>query len=206
MLYSYLLYPLLLLGISGWASRPEAPSIPEVLPRIAVLIVAYNEAACIRARIENLLSLNYSALQIVVGDDGSSDDTASILKSITSDQLRCEFFPGNRSKTAVLNDLVAGSDAEVLVFTDANTKFQDDALVHLVRHLEDSTIGAVCGELQLEGMGPNQDDAYWRYEQFLKKKEAKIGALLGANGGIYAIRSALYETLRMIRSMMTSQW
>ena len=194
-LYSYLLYPLLLWVISGWAPRPEAPSTPEVLPRVAVLIAAYNEADCIRARIENLLSLNYPALQIVVGDDGSSDETANILKSITNDQLHYEFFPDNRGKSAVLNDLVASSDAEVLVFTDANTKFHDDALVHLVRHLEDSTIGAVCGELQLEGMGSNQDDAYWRYEQFLKKKEAKIGALLGANGGIYAIRSALYETL-----------
>jgi cellulose synthase/poly-beta-1,6-N-acetylglucosamine synthase-like glycosyltransferase len=143
--YSYLLYPLLLWVISGWAKCPEAPPTPDVLPRVAVLIAAYNEADCIRARIENLLSLNYPALQILVGDDGSSDETVSILKSISSDQLRCELFPGNRGKSAVLNDLVASSDAEVLVFTDANTKFHDDALLHLVRHLEDNTIGAVCG-------------------------------------------------------------
>lgn len=132
MVYSYLLYPLVLLIISVWAPRPEVPSTPEVLPRIAVLIAAYNEEACIRARIENLLSLNSPGLQIVVGDDGSRDDTANILKSISSDQLHCEFFSSNRGKSAVLNDLVASSDAEVLVFTDANTKFQADALVHLV--------------------------------------------------------------------------
>lgn len=91
--YSYLLYPLLLLLMSWRAPQVTAPAVPEVLPPVAVLIAAYNEADCIRARIENLLSLNSPALQIVVGDDGSSDQTASILKSLEGDQVRCQFFP-----------------------------------------------------------------------------------------------------------------
>lgn len=153
--YSYPLYPLLLLLMSWRAPQVTAPAVPEVLPPVAVLIAAYNEADCIRARIENLLSLNSPALQIVVGDDGSSDQTASILKSLEGDQVRCQFFPNNRGKAAVLNDLVASSDAEVLVFTDANTRFEHDALVYLVRHFEDRVVGAVCGELKLlRAQGP----------------------------------------------------
>jgi cellulose synthase/poly-beta-1,6-N-acetylglucosamine synthase-like glycosyltransferase len=58
-------------------------------------------------------------------------------------------------------------------------------------------VGAVCGELVLLGAGgaDNQDSAYWRMERFLKTAEGRLGALLGANGAIYAIQSELYEPL-----------
>lgn len=143
------------------------------------------------------MSLEYpdDRLRILVGDDGSSDGTRSICASMSDERLRVFDFDTNRGKASVLNDLLQAVDTELVVFTDANTLFDPHALIQLVRHFKDEKVGAVCGELRLEGQGSNQDGLYWRYEQFLKQLEARIGGLLGANGAIYAIRSALYESL-----------
>ena len=43
--------------------------------------------------------------------------------------------------------------------------------------------------------GTNVDGVYWKYETFLKKCESKLGALLGSNGGIYAIRKRAYTAI-----------
>jgi cellulose synthase/poly-beta-1,6-N-acetylglucosamine synthase-like glycosyltransferase len=84
----------------------------------------------------------------------------------------------------------------VIVFSDANVTFDRTAVAKLVRALREREVGAVCGELVLQGSGgENQDSAYWRIERFLKAAEGRLGALLGANGAIYAIRRELYEPL-----------
>uniref|UniRef100_UPI00222E87C7 hypothetical protein n=1 Tax=Klebsiella pneumoniae TaxID=573 RepID=UPI00222E87C7 len=58
-------------------------------------------------------------------------------------------------------------------------------------------VGGVTGELRLRGNdGQNQDSLYWRVEQALKYFEGRIGALLGANGAIYAVRRTLWPALR----------
>ena len=72
-----------------------------------------------------------------------------------------------------------------------------DALANLARHFADATVGGVCGQLILQDpvTGQNVDGIYWKYENFLKKREADLGALLGVNGAIYAIRKELYREI-----------
>jgi cellulose synthase/poly-beta-1,6-N-acetylglucosamine synthase-like glycosyltransferase len=97
-----------------------------------------------------------------------------------------------------LNDLVAISEADYLVFSDANTEFKDDAVSKLMRHfIGENQADAVCGELDLfsEVTGENLDSAYWKYERILKFNESRIKGLLGANGAIYAIRKSLFLPL-----------
>ena len=66
----------------------------------------------------------------------------------------------------------------------------------LLAPMADPTIGVACGELRLlASQGNNQDSVYWRYEQYLKRSEAQIGGLLGANGAIYAIRRQYVQPL-----------
>ncbi|HAK50511.1 MAG TPA: glycosyltransferase family 2 protein [Gammaproteobacteria bacterium] len=196
-LYSYLIYPLVLLVLDCFVKGRVPPSPGAQLPNVAVILAAYNEADCIESRVNNLLNLDYpeDKLRIIIGDDGSSDATSSILGSCSDSRLVCKTFPENRGKSSVLNDLVALADAEVLVFTDANPEFASDVVNQLVPHFSDESVGAGCGELRLEGSEVNQDSTYWLYEQFLKKMKAKIGGLLGANGAVYAIRSELYRPL-----------
>ena len=105
-------------------------------------------------------------------------------------------FAQNRGKASVLNDLVAGAQEDIVVFSDANTFFAPDVLKKLVRHFDNPAVGGVSGELRLRhGGGDNQDSLYWRLEQLLKFFESRIGGLLGANGAIYGIRRALWQPM-----------
>lgn len=207
--YSYLVYPFVLIALStlvqlrrdlayvlGKRERRRAPA--AELPSVSVLISAFNEEACIRERIDNLLQVDYPAdrLEILIGSDGSRDRTAAIMAQFDDPRLHCLPFADNRGKASVLNELASRARHPILVFSDANTLFERDALKVLVRHFEDPVVGGVSGELRLSGRGgDNQDGLYWRTEQLLKFHENRIGGLLGANGAIYGIRRSLWTPL-----------
>lgn len=212
-LYSYAVYPLVLMAVAALAQlRSDLARVlgkherrcqsDAELPQLSVLISAFNEEACIAARIENLLALDYprERLQILIGSDGSRDRTGEILREQAERHadaaLQCLVFEQNRGKANVLNDLASRATGELLVFSDANTLFAADALRHLVAPFKDPKTGGVSGELRLTGSGgDNQDGLYWRIEQLLKFFENRIGGLLGANGAIYAIRRTLWKPL-----------
>ncbi len=209
--YSYALYPFVLFVVAAFAQagrdaafvfrkadrRQAEPE--ENWPRVGVVIAAYNEERHLAQRIDNLLALDYPAdrLTAYIGSDGSRDGSADILARYAGEpRIQGFAFSENRGKTNVLNDLVSRGSEPILVFSDANTFFRPDALKKLVAGFEDPDVGAVSGELRLLGSGgDNQDSLYWRIEQFLKFFEARLGALLGANGAIYAIRRSLWKPL-----------
>jgi cellulose synthase/poly-beta-1,6-N-acetylglucosamine synthase-like glycosyltransferase len=96
----------------------------------------------------------------------------------------------------MLNDLRARVQAPIVIFSDANTYFDAQAVKRLVRWFAKPETGGVSGELRLLGSaGQNQDSLYWRMEQALKFFEGRIGGLLGANGAIYAVRRELWPEL-----------
>lgn len=209
-LYSYLLYPLLLAVVAGVVqfrkdiafamAKSDRRMVGEFdWPMVAVVIAAYNEQKHIAQRVRNLLELDYppERLRIYIGSDGSRDDTAAILGQFADPRLTVFAFEENRGKANVLNDLVSRGQEGVIVFSDANTFFASDALMHLVRPFKDESVGCVSGELHLlSSGGNNQDGLYWRVEQFLKFFESRIGGALGANGAIYAIRRTFWQPLQ----------
>jgi len=195
LVYSYFIFPLLL-KLFVKPQQIEAVAL-ETFPSVDVIIAAYNEESCIKARIENVLQQNYKgAIRILVASDGSKDKTGEIITSFSDERVVPFNFTENRGKISVLNDLVAESTAEYLVFSDANTEFKVDAIDVLISSFTERT-GGVSGELILETDDGNQnkDGLYWKYEQFLKKCESSLGGILGANGAIYAIRRELYIPL-----------
>jgi cellulose synthase/poly-beta-1,6-N-acetylglucosamine synthase-like glycosyltransferase len=209
--YSYALYPFVLFFVATLRQGARDAAFvlkkqerrkdhaPDTWPQVAIVISAYNEERHLAERIDNLLALDYPADRWVayIGSDGSKDRTAQILASYAQHpQIRGFAFEQNRGKANVLNDLVSRTQEEILAFSDANTFFRPDALKRLVTGFQDPAIGGVSGELRLRGVGGNnQDSLYWRIEQFLKFFEARLGALLGANGAIYAIRRSLWKPL-----------
>lgn len=203
--YSYLLYPLLLAGLAARSRHDDARPSPTcdatadcALPQVTMVIAAYNEERHLRARLENLLALDYppQRLRIRVGSDGSTDATAAILAACRDPRLQGVAFECNRGKASVLNELVAQVPDGIVAFSDANTFFARDALRRLVAPFADPRVGGASGELHLKvSHGDNQDGLYWRIEQRLKRLESRIGALLGANGAIYAIRRELWQPL-----------
>ena len=162
--YTYLLYPLLLPFLARLfpsQSLPDARERAETFPSVACIIAAFNEEQHIAARIDNVLTQTYdpAKLMLYVGSDGSRDKTASLILERKCDRVQALIFDKNRGKATVLNDLVAASSEPILVFSDANTMFEPDAVARLVARFEEPDVGAVCGELkllELEGQQPGQ--------------------------------------------------
>jgi len=200
--YTYVLYPALIwvfARVIGSQGSPRDLS-DEELPSVSLLIAAYNEQANIGARVDNALRLDYPAskLEIVIASDGSSDATNQIVRARRDPRVRLLAYRARRGKAAVLNSAMREVRGDIVVLSDANTDTDPAAIRKLVRWFASPSVGVVSGRLVLiDGVtGTNVDGLYWKYETFLKKCESRLGALLGANGGIYAIRRALYTGIR----------
>ncbi|MBI3911300.1 MAG: glycosyltransferase family 2 protein [Armatimonadetes bacterium] len=200
--YTYCLFPVLLALFARLFSAPshtEDQEVPEdELPRVAMLVAAYNEAAVITAKLANAWQIDYPAdrFQLLIGSDGSNDGTVELLQAVSDSRLRCVFFPRRRGKISVLNDLVRETDADIIVMSDANTMFAPDAIRKLLRHFRDPRVGCVSGELSLEQHGgASGEGLYWKYEGWIKRNESRLGFLIGCNGGIFAMRRDLYRPL-----------
>jgi len=198
LLYTHVGYPALLLA---WARlRPRRIARAAITPDVSLLIVAHDEGARIGARLENVLSLDYPSdkLEIVVGSDGSSDQTVARARDYETRGVRVVGFGERRGKPSVLNDLVPSCRGDILVFGDARQRFARGALRALVAPFADPQVGAVSGELMLEdertGIGAGMG-AYWRHEKLLRSAESRIGSTVGATGAIYAIRRELFSPL-----------
>lgn len=195
--YIYLGYPLLL-GVVGALVRRRTPTAPAT-PFVSVLVPAYNEAGVIEAKIRNVLAQNYPAnrLELAVASDGSTDATAQVARAFDDGaRVRLFDFAENRGKISVLNDVVPRLRGEIIAFSDAASMLAPDAIRRLVAAFGDPDVGAVSGVYRVRRKEDaelgTQEDLYWRYETFLKSREARMGALLGAHGSLYAIRRGLY--------------
>jgi len=165
-----------------------------------LLIAAHNEALDIEARILNALALDYPAgkLDIVIASDGSTDGTNEIVRRYENRGVQLFAYEKNRGKATVLNESVPRLRGSVILLSDANTNMAPDVARRLASWFTESEVGVVCGRLVLTDprTGRNVDGLYWQYETFLKKCESRLGALLGSNGAIYAIRKDLFSTVR----------
>jgi exosortase len=193
-LYTYALYPAILYPLSRLFGRSSvAPRLDDAaLPSITLLIAAHDEQAVIEGRVRNALALDYprDRMQIVIASDGSTDRTNEIVRQFADQGVELFDYSVRRGKAAVLNIAMRHVRGEIVLLSDANTHTQPDAARALVRWFDDPQVGAVCGKLVLTDAqgGNNADGLYWRYETFLKRQESRLGALLGSNGAIYAIR------------------
>lgn len=199
-LYSYVGYPVLLYLLTR--RRPDpTPVAPATPPSVTVVISAYNESAVIAETIRNLQAIDYpwERLRVLIGSDGSSDDTVARARAAADRAFPVEVIDlaPRRGKPAVVRELVAMADGDVLVLCDANTLLQHDAVTRLIRWFGDARVGCVCGQLELVPTGRTGgiERRYWSFETWLKRLENRVGAVLGANGGIYAVRRAAYRPL-----------
>ncbi len=198
--YVYLGYPALLLVLSRLRPAPPIRKADNT-PSVSLVIPAYNEEKVIAQKIENALALDYprNRLEIIVASDGSTDATNDIVARCLSEHVRLIAYPERTGKTAMLNRVVPCAHGEIIVFTDANSIYHAPALRKLVRNFRDPTVGCVCGRVSFsnphESSISGGENAYYRYETFLKERESEIHSVLSAYGGIYAIRRRLFQAV-----------
>jgi cellulose synthase/poly-beta-1,6-N-acetylglucosamine synthase-like glycosyltransferase len=176
--------------------RPRRVRKEDIAPSVTVLVPAHNEQSVIARRVENLLELDYPAgrFAVLVVSDMSTDSTDEIVEEISARESRVRLLRVPRGgKLAALNSAVGQTSGEVLAFTDANTRWNRDALRKLVRVFADKEVAYVCGQLRLESSGgSNRENVYWRYELWLRANESAVGSITGGNGAIYALRRPDY--------------
>jgi biofilm PGA synthesis N-glycosyltransferase PgaC len=198
--YVYVGYPLLVWCVRHARPRPVARA--PIEPHVTVVVVAHNEGHRIGRRIENLLNSDYPRrrLAIIVGSDGSTDGTVERARRYEDQGVTVRNFGQRRGKAAVLNDLIASAESEIVVLADARQRFEPGAIRALVANFADAEVGAVSGELHLRkrsGTSPGGDGGgfYWKYEKFIRANESWTGSTVGATGAIYAIRRELFEPI-----------
>lgn len=170
-------------------------------PRISILISAYNEERDIAEKIANTLALHYprEKMEILVGSDGSSDETVRVARACGAEQVSVFDFPKNRGKTSVQNDLAAAATGDILIFTDAASFLRNDAVLNIVRNFLDPRVGCVAGRMRFvntdENVTTQSQGLYWRYEVKIREMESALGSLVGVDGPLYAVRRECYVPL-----------
>jgi cellulose synthase/poly-beta-1,6-N-acetylglucosamine synthase-like glycosyltransferase len=194
--YAHLGYPLVLRLITDVRRQPERrPSPPAELPRVSLIVAAYDEEEVIADKVANALALDYprERLELIVVSDGSADATAERARDAGAD-LVLELPRGG--KLAAQNAAAEKAAGEILAFSDANSAWRPDALRLLVAPFADEAVAYVCGQVRFtDAKGDNLEGAYWRYEMSVREMESSLAGITAGNGAIYAVRGADYIPL-----------
>lgn len=196
--YAYGLYGACVYVLTRVRPRP-ARAREGYTPAVSFIIPCYREAAYIRAKIENTLSLDYppERLEIVVIASGPDDGTLGIAAEYAARGVRTLSQPLREGKEAAMQQAAARATGEILVFTDANAVLNDGALRAMVRWFGDPAVGCVSGEKRVQGAprggssGGDGEGLYWRYESALKRWDSLVGSTMGAAGELIAVRASL---------------
>ncbi len=198
-LYIYLGYFLLVIFLGKVMQKKVKKA--NIEPSVALMIAAYNEESSIAKKIENSLSLDYpqDKFKIIVVSDGSTDRTDEIVKSYADRGVELIRVEGRVGKTEARNVAVRSVREEIIIFSDATTKYKTDIVRKLVRNFADKTVGMVTGHLIYQDgddtqMGLGQK-LYWQYESLIKKSQTEMGTLTGSVGCVTAFRTGLYTPL-----------
>lgn len=199
-LYVYLGYPLVI-SVIATIGKKTIQKKEDFEPVVSLIIAAFNEQNVIEEKLANSLSLDYPEdhLEIIVFSDASTDRTEEIVKQYQNKGIRLIQLKERKGKTAGQNLAVSQARGDIIVFSDANAIYREDAIRKLVRNFYDQSVGCVCGELiyfsKDKSLIGEAESTYWDYEKFIKRQESGAASILGANGSIYALRKKLFVPL-----------
>lgn len=140
------------MNLSYKLQKRKLEKYPQVInqdykPFVTVMIPAHNEEGVISATVQNILNMDYENFEVIVIDDRSSDNTASVIKDlenrfekVTALIRTQDAFPG---KSAVLNDALKIAKGEAILVFDADATVDPDFLTKLIPNLEPKDVGAV---------------------------------------------------------------
>lgn len=196
---TYVGYPLSLALLTRLAwSAPEPATDDGTYPGVTMIVPVHNEADVIRRKVRNTADIDYpgSFRCLVVSD--STDDTDDRLQRAVENLPESEDEPAiellsldeRRGKSHAINRALERLETPLVVFSDANTMYEPDAVSRLVAPLADPSVGCVTGKLHLRNSdGESGETAYWRYELWVRRLEARVGTTVSVNGALLAARS-----------------
>ncbi|HXQ47419.1 MAG TPA: glycosyltransferase [Caulobacteraceae bacterium] len=180
--------------------RRPADLDPETGPLVSVLIPCFNEEKVIASSVGHILQSNWTRLEVIVLDDGSTDGTAAeVEKHFSSDpRVRLLRF-ANGGKAMALNRGLDQVRGEIVVALDADTLFAPNTIGRLTRWFADPKVGAVAGNA-LVGNRRNlltrwQALEYVTAQNLERRALAALGAVTVVPGAVGAWRRAALEQL-----------
>lgn len=203
-IYTYAGYPLSMWALGKALRRRTRKADGGASKKVSILIAAYNEEKYIRATVMNKLAQDYpkDSLEIIVASDASSDGTDAVCRDLSKKYGNVKFLRmgERRGKAAALNAAIKEAKGEIIVFSDANSMYREDAVTHLVRNFVDPSVGYVTGHMvYMKRDGTLTEEgcsSYMKYENFIRRSESAASSVVGVNGGIDAVRKDLYEAIR----------
>lgn len=195
--YGIVLY--LLVKIKEFIRKPHPRILPpdNELPEVTLFITAFNEEEVVNEKMRNCLELDYPAekLHIVWTTDGSDDRTNEELAKWT--QATVYYQPQRQGKTAAMTRGMEYITTPLVVFTDANTMLNKEAIREIVLAFQNPKVGCVAGEKRIavqtkDGAAAGGEGLYWKYESTLKNLDARLYSAVGAAGELFAVRRELF--------------
>jgi poly-beta-1,6-N-acetyl-D-glucosamine synthase len=172
------------------------------LPEVTFMVAAYNEEQWIMDKIHNTLALDYpkDKIRFFFVTDGCTDSTPELIKNFAKTQtdVTIQLFHQDerRGKIAAVERVMSFVKTPIVVFTDANTDLNPEAIRNIVRHYADPSVGAVAGEKKVRMSGEASgagEGFYWKYESLLKKWDSELYSVVGAAGELFSIRTNLFQ-------------
>jgi cellulose synthase/poly-beta-1,6-N-acetylglucosamine synthase-like glycosyltransferase len=195
--YNYAGYAILALIFNSFKSKKTVAAEPADLPSVSFIVAAFNEEECIRQKLINSLELDYpkEKIEFIFITDGSTDGSMDIIRSFQPVKLM--HSETRKGKTAAVNRAVIEAANDILIFSDANTILNKEAVQKITRHYSDKKVGGVAGEKKVLSIASSHEvgageGMYWRYESFLKKLDSDFYSVVGAAGELFSLRRAFY--------------
>jgi cellulose synthase/poly-beta-1,6-N-acetylglucosamine synthase-like glycosyltransferase len=212
-IYPYLIYPIIL---SAFPKQPYTPDTATAVSHLsaALLFCAFNEEQSLPKKIENIRALKrlHPDLEVLAYSDCSEDRTNEILLDAT-DVLTPVLGKSRTGKVIGMQKLVSATNADIVIFTDANVILEPKSLTRLLQYFTHPEIGSVAGTLLYVSDDISKTTAtekvgglYWKLEEKIKRLESETGSMMGADGAIFARRRDNYPQLpgHLVDDMATS--
>ncbi len=188
----------------GYRANPPATS--QSAPPLTVIIPAYNEGAMIKNSLVSVINANYprDRLQIIVIDDGSTDDTWRYISAVREqyrDAITVLRFEENRGKKAALREAFKKASGEIAVSVDSDSIIEADTLLAIVSPFADPKVGAVSGKVLVHnldaGLIPRMlHVAYILSFDFVRTAQSRYRNVYCCPGALSAYRiSAIHSVL-----------
>ena len=202
--YTYVGYGVLLsllLCVKRLLCKPQKePVLPNdnQLPDVTLMICAYNEEDIIGEKMENIRQIDYPADRFCIMwvTDGSNDRSNELLKEYP--EVTLVYSPERRGKAAAMQHGLRENKAEYVVFTDANTMLNTNAIREIIRQFMKPNVSCVSGEKRVIARVNGQvaaegEGLYWKYESTLKRWDSELYSAMGAAGELFAVRMSHYR-------------
>jgi len=205
LVYTYVIYPLVLQILSLGKKL--------VLPCFSLYDEDELPTVFIQQKLQSVFLTNYpkNKIKVLVGSDGSTDNTDTIINSFAHKYaVNLYIFEGRSGKPYIINELykkyltqIKNKDTDILLLTDANVLFEPDTIFELVKYFKDEQTGIVGATinntlkntLKQEGIGFLEKQYISRENKIKQNESILFNKAMGVFGGCYALRAHLYKPI-----------